>query len=45
MTADNFDQMLTGLRSLKPYRVFTIELHGGQHSKWTIRGHSWSAMG
>jgi hypothetical protein len=30
MTADNFDQMLTGLRSLKPYRVFTIELHGGQ---------------
>jgi hypothetical protein len=30
MTAENFDQMLTALRSLKPYRVFTVELNGGQ---------------
>ena len=30
MTADNFDQILGGLRELKPYRVFTVELLGGQ---------------
>jgi hypothetical protein len=30
MTAENFDQRLTALRSLKPYRVFTVELNGGQ---------------
>jgi hypothetical protein len=30
MTAENFDQMLTASRSLKPYRVFTVELNGGQ---------------
>lgn len=29
MTADNFDQVLDGLRHLKPFRVFTVELHGG----------------
>jgi hypothetical protein len=30
MTAENFDQMLTALRSLRPYHVFTVELNGGQ---------------
>ena len=31
MTAENFDQLLTALRGHQPYRVFTVELHGGQH--------------
>ncbi len=30
MTADNFDQVLDGLRQLQPFRVFTVELHGGR---------------
>jgi len=30
MTAENFDQVLIALRSVKPYRVFTVELNGGQ---------------
>jgi hypothetical protein len=30
MTAENFDQLLTGLQQLKPFRVFTVELHGGR---------------
>lgn len=30
MTADHFDQVLEGLKRLKPFRIFTIELHGGQ---------------
>ena len=29
MTAENFDQVLTGLRERKPFTVFTVELHGG----------------
>jgi hypothetical protein len=30
MTSDNFDQVLEGLRQLQPFRVFTVELHGGR---------------
>ena len=30
MTAENFDQVLNSLRQLQPYRVFTVELHGGR---------------
>lgn len=30
MTEDNFDGVLDGLRSLQPFRVFTVELHGGR---------------
>jgi hypothetical protein len=30
MTADNFDRVLDALRQLQPYRVFTVELHGGR---------------
>jgi hypothetical protein len=29
MTAENFDNVLQGLRQRKPFRVFTVELHGG----------------
>lgn len=29
MTADNFDQILDGLRTLQPFRVFTVVLNGG----------------
>jgi hypothetical protein len=30
MTADNFTGILEGLRDRKPFRVFTVELHGGR---------------
>lgn len=30
MTADNFDHVLQSLRQLQPFRVFTVELHGGR---------------
>jgi hypothetical protein len=30
MTAENFEQVLTGLRQVQPFRVFTVELHGGR---------------
>jgi hypothetical protein len=30
MTAENFDQVLNGLRLRNPFAVFTVELHGGQ---------------
>lgn len=30
MTADNFASILDGLRQLQPFRVFTVELHGGR---------------
>jgi hypothetical protein len=30
MTADNFGSVLEGLRQLQPFRVFTVELHGGR---------------
>ena len=30
MTADNFSNVLEGLRQLQPFRVFTVELHGGR---------------
>jgi hypothetical protein len=30
MTAENFQQVLDGLRQLQPYRVFTVELNGGR---------------
>jgi hypothetical protein len=30
MTADNFETVLTGLSQLQPFRVFTVELHGGR---------------
>jgi hypothetical protein len=29
MTAEDFDQVLDGLRQRQPFRVFTVELHGG----------------
>ena len=29
MTVDNFDNLLRGLQERKPFRVFTVELHGG----------------
>ncbi len=29
MTVDNFEGILTTLMDRKPFRVFTIELHGG----------------
>lgn len=30
MTAENFDQVLVGLRRKRPFRIFTVELHGGE---------------
>ena len=30
MTAENFDQILQGLRDRKPFQVFTVELNGGR---------------
>lgn len=30
MTAENFDSVLSALRQLRPFRVFTVELQGGQ---------------
>ena len=30
MTADNFDQVLQGLRERTPFQVFTVELNGGR---------------
>ena len=30
MTAENFEQVLDGLMRRTPFRVFTVELHGGQ---------------
>jgi hypothetical protein len=30
MTAENFDQVLNGLRARSPFRVFTVELNGGR---------------
>jgi hypothetical protein len=30
MTADNFNSVLEGLRQVQPFRVFTVELHGGR---------------
>jgi len=30
MTADNFDQLLEGFLDRKPFKVFTVELNGGQ---------------
>ena len=30
MTAESFEQVLDGLRQLQPFRVFTVELHGGR---------------
>lgn len=30
MTADNFMAVLDRLRQLQPFRVFTVELHGGE---------------
>ena len=30
MTAENFDEVLNGLRRRQPFQVFTVELHGGQ---------------
>jgi hypothetical protein len=30
MTADNFDQVLRTLQDKRPYKIFTIELNGGQ---------------
>jgi hypothetical protein len=30
MTVDNFQSVLTALLDRRPFRLFTIELHGGQ---------------
>jgi hypothetical protein len=30
MTVDNFEQVLQALRQHQPFRVFTVELHGGR---------------
>jgi hypothetical protein len=30
MTAENFERVLTGLTQRTPFRLFTVELHGGQ---------------
>jgi hypothetical protein len=30
MTSDHFESTLEGLRALRPFRVFTVELHGGR---------------
>ena len=30
MTADNFTNVLDSLRRRQPFRVFTVELHGGE---------------
>jgi hypothetical protein len=30
MTAENFEHVLQGLRQRQPFRVFTVELQGGQ---------------
>lgn len=30
MTADNFDALLRGLRDMRPFRVFTVELMSGE---------------
>ena len=30
MTADNFTSVLEGLRQLRPFHMFTVELHGGR---------------
>jgi hypothetical protein len=30
MTAENFERVLTGLTRQTPFRLFTVELHGGQ---------------
>jgi hypothetical protein len=30
MTAENFTRVLEGLRQSQPFRVFTVELHGGR---------------
>jgi hypothetical protein len=30
VTAENFDQVLSGLKQIHPFRVFTVELNGGR---------------
>ena len=30
MTSENFEQVLGSLRQLQPFRIFTVELHGGK---------------
>ncbi len=30
MTADNFTSVFEGLQQVQPFRVFTVELHGGR---------------
>jgi hypothetical protein len=30
MTAENFESALHGLKQVRPYRIFTVELVGGQ---------------
>ena len=30
MTAENFDNVLEGLKQVQPFRIFTVELHGGR---------------
>jgi hypothetical protein len=30
MTAEDFERVLTGLTQTTPFRIFAVELHGGQ---------------
>jgi len=30
MTTENFDNTLRALQDMRPFRVFTVELHGGE---------------
>lgn len=30
MTAENFTNVLDGLRQMQPFHIFTVELHGGR---------------
>jgi hypothetical protein len=38
MTADNFVNVLDGLREQKPFRVFTVELFGGRRFEVDLPG-------
>ncbi len=38
MTAENFNAVLQALQRLKPFHMFTIELHGGQRFEVDLPG-------
>ena len=39
MTSENFDTVLNSLREFRPYRVFTVELNGGDRFEIDHRAH------